>query len=138
MSCKNIDVIRSEVMLARIRKTTFTAVEVILIAYALFWLLALALTNSYTTLDCYTILGDILTKPILMLLLAIVSITMILAGITKKKWLRYVSLMLSTAFWILVSTSIFLEALNMRSANIILAVASAYQCIDIAKGRWSL
>jgi len=125
-------------MLARIRKTTFTPVELILIAYALFWFLALVLTDSYSTLDCYTILGDILTKLLMMILLGIVSSTMIIAGFTKKKWLRCSSLILSTAFWLLVSTSIFLEALNMRSANIILAVASSYQFVEVAKGRWSL
>ena len=125
-------------MLARTRKTTFTPVEVILIAYALFWFLALVITDSYSTLDCYTILGDILTKPLMMALLGIVSLTMIIAGFTKKKWLRYTSLLLSTAFWLLVSTSIFLESLNMRSANIILAVASSYQFVEVAKGRWSL
>lgn len=138
MPHKNIDIIRSELMQARIRKTTFTSIEALLIAYTLFWLSVFILTDNYNVVSSYTILGEIFTKTRMILLLGITALTMIIAGFTRIKWLRALGLFLSTCLWIVVSSSILLEALNTRSSTIVLAFFSAKEFIDLFRKRWSL
>ena len=130
-----IDAIRRELMLAKTRKTTFTSIEIIVLSYLLYWDFMFVATGNFDAIDCYTVLGEILTKPMMIIFLSSTIFIMLIAGLTKRKGLRYMGLMMSTFLWLLVASSIMVESLNMRSSTIILAVASAYQYIQIAMGR---
>ena len=135
MPHKNIDTLRSELMVTRTRRTTFTSIELILIAYLAYWDFIFIVTDSFNSIDSYTVLGDILTEEKMILFLSVTLFIMILAGFTRRKGLRYMALMMSLFLWLIVASSIFVQALNMRSSTIILAVASAYQFIQVAMGR---
>lgn len=135
MPHKNIDELRSEVMRSMTRRTTFTSIEIILMAYLAYWDFIFLVTDSFNNIDAYTVLGDILTEEKMILFLSITLLTMLVAGFTKRKGIRYIALILSLFLWLIVASSIFVEALNMRSSTIILAFASAYQFIQVAMGR---
>jgi len=101
------------------------SIEVLLITHTIFWLLVFALTDNYNKVSIYAVLGKLVSGKQMLMLLTVVSYSMIIAGITKCKWLRCAS----------PEISIYLEELNVRSATIILAAFSAYQFIIVIRGR---
>ena len=135
---ENLNLLEQKLLETPVRKTSgFSTVESILIAYSLYWTLVLLSPSlSFQLYPIYTDLGKIITETYLTCTLGTITILLFIGSWRNIILLRLFSLIISTGIWLVISTSIIqTNIVNMRGSVIILAVASAFQFIQVMKER---
>jgi hypothetical protein len=118
-------------------KHKFTSIEVILMAYFSYWTAIIALPiHHYLTYSIYADLSKMISERNLACVMGLGAIALLAGCFIGLKWLRLTGLMFSMIVWLIIALSFAqVNIENMRGSVIILAVASGFQFIQVAKLR---